>query len=310
MMRLSTSTNLMNFDARKPYMVSMEHATSALAAAGYRYLDANLCGLSRVGKRFAPMTEDTWEQSARAWRRLADDIGVEFHQGHAYFSVGGPVQKGEMPGGDMGEELVRRSVLAAEILGVEWLVMHPFTVLSGDAPLPDEEIFAYNLAYFTRWQAFYAQHHVGLAIENMNTAGKYPSMWADIGALSRLIDAIGQPHVGACLDTGHAHLSGLDAAACVRALGVRLRATHINDNHAIGRDEHLAPFMGTIDWPDVVQALRDIHYQHDFAFEAQNLSSPFPLRIQGDLLRFSYTLGEYLLSDKLFEDAKAREKWG
>ena len=51
-MRLSTSTNLMNFDTRLPYMVSMPHAISSLAAAGYRYLDANLCGCSRRGNLY------------------------------------------------------------------------------------------------------------------------------------------------------------------------------------------------------------------------------------------------------------------
>ena len=90
-MRLSTSTNIMNFDHGKPYMVSFEHAVSTCAAAGYRYLDVNLCGMSRAGKRFAPMTEDNWEEQAHAWRKLADDIGVRFLQGHAFFSIGGPV---------------------------------------------------------------------------------------------------------------------------------------------------------------------------------------------------------------------------
>ena len=101
-MRLSTSTNIMNFDHGKPYMVSFEHALSTCAAAGYRYLDVNLCGMSRAGKRFAPMTEDNWEEQAHAWRKLADDIGVRFLQGHAFFSIGGPVAPGEVPGGDFG----------------------------------------------------------------------------------------------------------------------------------------------------------------------------------------------------------------
>ena len=137
-MRLSTSTNIMNFDHGKPYMVSFEHAVSTCAAAGYRYLDVNLCGMSRAGKRFAPMTEDNWEEQAHAWRKLADDIGVRFLQGHAFFSIGGPVAPGEVPGGDFGEEMMRRSVLAAEILGVEYLVVHPFTVMDGDRLLLDE----------------------------------------------------------------------------------------------------------------------------------------------------------------------------
>lgn len=241
-MRLSTSTNIMNFDHGKPYMVSFEHAVSTCAAAGYRYLDVNLCGMSRAGKRFAPMTEDNWEEQAHAWRKLADDIGVRFLQGHAFFSIGGPVAPGEVPGGDFGEEMMRRSVLAAEILGVEYLVVHPFTVMDGDRLLLDESKRA-NLAYFRRWHEFFHAHHVGMAIENMNTLGKGPSPFSNIDNLIELIDAINAPDVGACLDTGHAHTSGYSPADCVRRLGSRLRATHINDNHAGDRDEHIAPFM-------------------------------------------------------------------
>ena len=63
---------------------------------------------------------------------------MRFLQGHAYFSIGGPVAPGEVPGGDFGEEMMRRSVLAAEILGVEYLVVHPFTVMDSDRLLLDE----------------------------------------------------------------------------------------------------------------------------------------------------------------------------
>lgn len=302
-MRLSTSTNLMNFSLGKPYLVTMEHAVSVCAAAGYRYLDANLCGLSRVGKPVSPMTKEDWAQSVRAWRAQADAIGVAFKQGHAYFSVDGPIAPGEVPGGDFGEEMMRRSVLAAQMLGVEWLVAHPATVIADGTVLPDAT-YAFNKEYFRRWGAFAGAHNVGLAIENMIGCGKHASPFADIALLSRLIDELNAPNIGACLDTGHAFMSGLDPAQAVRDLGARLRATHIADNKG-DRDAHVAPFMGAINWAQVVRALRDIGYAHDFAFETQNLTAPFPVRVQGDLIRFSYTLGEYLLSDELFTDARA-----
>lgn len=307
-MRLSTSTNLMNFDHGKPYMVSAEHAISALAAAGYRYLDINLCGMCRPGKRFAPMTEDNWEEQARGWRKLADDIGVQFLQGHAFFSVSGPVAPGGVPAGDFGEEMMRRSVLAGEILGVEYMVVHPFSVIENDQLLPEETHRA-NVEYFRRWHAFFHEHHLGMAIENMNNLSRIPSPFANIDNLIAVIDEINEPDVGACLDTGHANTSGYNPADCVYQLGQRLRATHINDNHAGNRDEHIAPFMGTIDWPALVRALRDIGYSYDFSYETHNLTSPFPLRVQGDLLRFSYTLGQYLLSDELFTDAETLAKY-
>lgn len=301
-MRLSTSTNIVNFHMSLPYMVSFEHSVSLCAAAGYRYLDANLCGMSRKGKRFAPMTEDNWEEQVRGWRKLADDIGVTFSQAHAYFSVDGPIAPDGVPGGDFGEEMMRRSVLAAEILGPEWMVVHPVTVIDGDRVL-EEETYEYNLKYFRRWHEMFHAHGVGMAIENMTNHKKYPSPFAAPETLIRLIDELNEPDIGACLDTGHAFLSGYDPADYVHKLGKRLKATHIADNKG-KEDDHVAPFQGNIRWAEVMRALREIEYPHDFAFEIHHLTSRFPVSIQADLVRFSHTLGEYLLSDQIFEDAK------
>lgn len=294
-MRLSTSTNIMNFDLKTPYMVSAEHSISVCAAAGYKYLDMNFCGLSRMGKKFAPMTLDNWEESVRAWRKLGDDIGVKFTQAHAYFSVDGPVTPGNVPGGEMGEELMRRSVLGAEILGSEYMVVHPFSVVENGVINPDLSYEA-NMEYFTRWHKFWHEHGVGMAIENMICRDDRPnrSPFASPEQMIRLVDDLNQPDIGVCLDTGHAYLSGYDPAECVRKLGARLRATHIADNHG-QRDDHVAPFQGDIDWFAVMKALKEIDYQHDFAFEIQNLTSRFPMSIQNDLIRFSHTLGLYLI---------------
>ena len=287
-MRLSTTTCIANFDLRKPYMQMMESAIITCAAAGYHYLDANLCGLSRPGKPVCPMTLDSWEESARGWKTLADSLGVEFLQGHAWFSVEGPVQKGTVPEGDFGEEMMRRSMLAAEILGIRNLVVHPYSVYENGAADP-QETFRSNLEYFGRWGDAYREHGLNMAIENMLL-----DVWSDMDTLCRLVDELGRPNIGTCLDTGHAFVSGYRPQDCVRQMGKRLKATHIADNHG-QRDEHVSPYMGDIDWTEVVHALKEIGYEEDFAFETQNLTSPFPKQIQPDLIRFSHTLGEYLI---------------
>ena len=59
-MRLCNSTNIFNFNLKIPYTVSPENAIAALAAAGYKHIDMNLCGLSRIGKpsnRIGRLTE-------------------------------------------------------------------------------------------------------------------------------------------------------------------------------------------------------------------------------------------------------------
>ena len=295
-MRLCNSTNILNFNMKIPYTVSPENAIAVLAAAGYKHVDMNLCGLSRVGKPVSPMTQDDWAESARRWRKLGDELGVKFTQSHAYFSVDGPVAPGGVPGGEMGEELMRRSVLAAEILGTEYMVTHPFSIVEDGKVLPEASYEA-NMEYFTRWHKFWHEHGIGMAIENM-TAPKgslTPSPFASADQLIKLVDELNQPDIGICLDTGHAFLSGFDPAEFARKVGSRLRATHIADNHGV-KDDHIAPFQGEIDWFDLVKALKEIDYKYDFAFEIHNLTSRFPASVQPDLIKFTHTLGEYLVS--------------
>ena len=196
-MRLSTSTNILNFDLKQPYAISPEHAISVCAAAGYKYIDINICGLCRVGKKHAPMTLDDWESSVRRWRRLGDDLGVKFTQTHAYWSVDGPVAPGNVPGGELGEELMRRSVLASEILGTEYMVTHPFSVVV-DGKVQPEMTYEANLEYFARWHKVWHEHGVGMAIENMTAAknSATPSPFAAPETLIRLIDELNQPDIG------------------------------------------------------------------------------------------------------------------
>ncbi len=290
-MKLATSTNIMNFDKGKPYMIPMSVSAQACAKAGYHYVDANLCGACRTGQ---PLAQDNCESWVYQMKAQAEELGIEYSQAHAYWTVGGAFNDDlTRKDGEWGEEMMRRSVIAAEVLGVKWMVVHPYTIPK-QTWYDYEKSFAYNREYFSRWGEFYADHHVGMAIENMLTDGKF-RYCVCAEELLELIDAIDYPMVQICIDTGHAHLSKISAAKMIRQVGSHLKATHIADNHQ-NRDEHFVPFNGTIDWTDVVKALREIHYEETFAFEVHHLSSMFPAEVQQHLVNFSYELGKYLLT--------------
>lgn len=290
-MKLCTSTNIMSFDFGKPYSVPMEIPMRVCAAAGYQYLDANLCGFSRPG---LPLAGDDWEAWVEGIRSLAEELGIRFIQAHAYWALGNPFNRDlTRADGEWGEELMRRSVIAAEMLGVKWMVVHPLTVWQ-ETWYHYKKSFAYNREYFKRWGQIYADHHVGMAIENLIKSSEKVSYCARGEELLELIDAIDNPEVGICIDTGHAHLSGIDPADMIRQVKDHLKATHIADNHQ-NKDEHFAPFNGTIDWPGVMSALKEIGYEEAFAFEIHHLTGNYPVRLQKDLVNFSYALGEYLI---------------
>lgn len=70
---------------------------------------------------------------------------------------------------------------------------------------------------------------------------------------------------GACLDVGHAHLTG-GAPEAAEALSGHVITTHIHDN-AGASDDHLLPFDGTIDWPATLFGLIKTGYTGPLMFE-------------------------------------------
>ena len=290
-MRLSTSTNIHVFDQGRPRAVSMEDSVRVCAEAGYQFIDANLCASCRENM---PLTRDDWEQWAHQLRRVGDEAGIRFTQAHAYYGIGAKVTPdGVRSDGDQSEILMERSIRTAEILGVSWMVVHPLTVRDGEMYLSRASM-EYNRAYYGRWAEEFARHHVGMAIENMSSSAGRRSFSSDPAELKELIERIDHPMVGACLDTGHAYMSGIVPDGAARMLGGHLHALHIADNHK-NADEHLIPFQGTIDWPAFMRALRDIGYQDDFSFEAHMFTGCFPASTQKTLVKFSFELGNYLM---------------
>jgi sugar phosphate isomerase/epimerase len=86
-----------------------------------------------------------------------------------------------------------------------------------------------------------------------------------------IIDAVGEPNVGICLDSGHTHLAGLSVGDEVRAAGALLRDTHFHDNVGPANgtlfDQHIPPGLGTIDWQDVCRAFDEIAFPGPVVFE-------------------------------------------
>ena len=80
---------------------------------------------------------------------------------------------------------------------------------------------------------------IGMVLENM-----LPHLFfGNMRDMLWIIGAIESPHVGACLDTGHANISG-DIYRILYKLSGHLQFLHANDNHGRG-DDHLPPGQGT-----------------------------------------------------------------
>jgi len=139
---------------------------------------------------------------------------------------------------------------AASLLGAENVVLHPGPERPGRPPENEFlQCMQHAAVSLDRVAAFCCEVGVHLLLENM-----LPHLlFGNISDMLFLLGRIKTCAVGACLDTGHARLSG-DLRNVFHKLSGHLQMVHINDN--LGDwDAHLVPGDGSIDWPWVVDQL-------------------------------------------------------
>ena len=82
----------------------------------------------------------------------------------------------------------------------------------------------------------------------------------------RVLDALPDPRLGLCVDTGHFHAAGVDIPAFIRNFASRLCSVHLKDHLGsvsvgIGR--------GEIALPAVIAALQEVDYRGDLTVELE-----------------------------------------
>jgi len=116
---------------------------------------------------------------------------------------------------------------------------------------------------------------VKIALENMIEREKR-RFGSRIYDLVKIIEDIGSPYVGICLDTGHTNLlpdPNISLKDEIIQAGERLWTLHVHDNDGV-EDRHWPPGDGSINWSQVVTGLRKVNYQGVFMMEVQERGNP------------------------------------
>lgn len=205
---------------------------------------------------FALMGDD-WETLIPIAVEDAAKLGLRFEICHLPFGV----NKNDAPERiEAFNASVHRAIDAAKLLGVDYAVLHPN---SGTIPLDDYDPKAeYDMVieHLTPFAEHAAKVGLNIVVENMRylVTDLYPvrRYCGTPEELCKVADALG---IGICWDFGHANINGLKQSEALAYVGSRLKVLHVNDNFAWG-DDHVAPFMGKIDWADAMKGLRDIGF--------------------------------------------------
>jgi sugar phosphate isomerase/epimerase len=289
-MRLSTTTGTFSLTLSGGYTPYKE-AIQRLKAVGYDVLDINFC---RALTGQTDLINDNWETLMHELREEAERLGITFTQSHPVF-LPGHVNQQPVERLEVYQEMMRRSIIASSILGVKWAVVHPqedreTTALDVEACIKD------NVEHFSPIVELAVKHNVGIAFENMIERETSKRRFASHAAeLIQIIDIWGDSRVGACWDFGHANFLYKDQRPALRALGKRLKATHVNDNFGKS-DEHMFPFHGSVDWRSIMPVLVEIEYEGDFTYETHKEFIRLPESLKDPLAKVGYDIGQYCLT--------------
>jgi sugar phosphate isomerase/epimerase len=230
----------------------------------------------------------------RPFKEAAAAHGVGFYQAHAPFPT-----EAENP---RMLKIIQRSLEACEYLNCPRLVVHPaFKGYAERKKLSAYDEWTTNIGFFSALIPAAKAAGVRVCLENMFSGyndRKMQAVCADIGEAVRYIDALndiaGYDCFGFCLDTGHAMLFAQDQKRAIETLGHRLIALHLNDND--GRDDqHLAPYMGAVDWDAVTSGLRSIGYNGALCFEIGGSYGRVDPELLPAVLRYTASAGELFL---------------
>lgn len=294
------------------YNLSYIGCIDLVAEAGFRYLDLSLYTVNTDNPLFYG---ETWENEVLKIRDHVRSKGLTFVQCHSPSTN----NLGDAPGSY--EDAVLKTVRAVEIcdiLGIPNMVVHAgFNNKVTDRT----EWFEENKKFYLEVIEKTPGSTVNLLTENTTKKNISEAMYLFSGQdMREFADFVNHPRLHCCWDTGHANCEGNQYDDII-AMGDELYAIHFNDNSGRG-DEHIIPFMGTMNSDEVITALIDIAFKGPLTFECDSALRPYdywqgdrkrftkntrlsdpPLELQQEIERFMYKTGEYILrAYDIFED--------
>lgn len=199
---------------------------------------------------------DNWEAGIDSVIAAMEEIGLPIEVCHLPYGVNPNSTPEALAAFD---EQMRRSIIAAKKLGVKYAVVHPNNITIPRLSLDKKQQHEIAVSHLAPYVEHGKKIGLDIAVENMRPVPQiYPYFryCAEPEDLCRVADDLG---IGICWDFGHAHIAGLKQSEALSYVGSRLRMLHVNDNFAWG-DDHVPPFIGTINWADAMQGLRAVGF--------------------------------------------------
>lgn len=153
----------------------------------------------------------------------------------------------------------------------------------------------FNYKLFYPVVEYAAAHGIKVAFECLfeDNASK-PRLCSEIEDLTELVEKYDDKSVGICWDFGHAFVQHKEKhTEKLRLAGKKIISTHVHDNY-YEKDLHLFPYLGKIEWEEVMETIREIGYAGDWTYEF--VYDRIPEVFLPDYLKLLYKTGKYMIN--------------
>lgn len=167
------------------------------------------------------------------------------------------------------ELMVNRMEMMHELEASGVLVMHQPRIKTDSTPAE----IAYKRRQFE--SLLRSMDELIPVLEKYNIRVALENMPGDTWEFQRyLLDNYPKEHFGFCFDSGHANIELRNQLDDCYEYRSRITALHLHDNNG-KKDQHTAPFTGTLDWEKTAKIIRDSSYTGVINFELHLKDSAF-----------------------------------
>ena len=244
-------------EAYQPYG---ENRYRAMFADGYRHCDL---ALADTNGPIYTCPDNEFEALVTGERVLAEAAGIRFTQLHGPWRY--PPQDGTPEDRAERKEKMEKCFRMAKLLNCAYVVIHPIMPYGTKVDPDPEGMFQMNVEFFRSLLPAARENGVTICIENMPMRRLSISPPAET---LRLIEAIGDPNVAFCLDTGHSIVRSTQPGDAVRMGAKYLKVLHVHDSDG-EMDRHWYPGEGAIDWADFSAALKEVGFSGVMSLETE-----------------------------------------
>ena len=236
--------------------------------------------------------EEDMLASCDRFKLAAEKYGIDNYQAHALFPTVLPFDPNHPDYNEYLISCLKKTIQCTAYIGCKRLVVHPFFFKSAAGKLDPEEEWNLNIESYSKLIGTAKKYDVIICLENMFDSYKgkiYEACCSDIPTACRYIDTLnsiaGERRFAFCLDTGHNLLVGKNIYNSMVELGDRIEVFHVHDNDG-SRDQHLAPYMGVLNWDNFVAGLAAIGFNKTLSFETFNIWNVVDNELCPDLMKF------------------------